>query len=179
MATLAWRAPSALTLLTAIAALAMGCGQASSSGHGDQTDSISTRNQHASAPRATATASAAAFISSASAICRQINGEIQAAKPKNTSRAELLRFTPAHAATERRGLTRLQALRPPAALAEPWRSMLRNRKELLGELGALIRAARHNEQAKMRRLTASKFKLHGTLREIGSKLGSADCGKLG
>ena len=162
--------------LLALVLFTTGCG------HSGASRSASGSSQPAQQSKGSSSSSkpaVAEFRSSATAICQAINSELEASKPSSTSIAELLRFTPRHVAMERKGLIKLEALQAPSSLATPWQQMIGYRKELLSQLDELAHEAQSRDQAKIKRLTASKLKLHTALQKVGVQLGSAACGKLG
>lgn len=122
---------------------------------------------------------AAELLMGANIICQRLNQELEAMRPTSLSVAELRRFTPSHAAMERRALRQLEALRPPASLFSEWQKLLGYRRQLLAQLKRLARAAASSDNAQIARLTTEKAKLHGELASVGARLGSPACGKLG
>src|SRR6267378_8223160 len=132
----AWISTS-LAALAATAALA-GCGGGSASAGSPASAKPAPPTNGAStaspAPRPSAKDPARArFAASAGAICKRVNAELTAVKPKRASVAEVLRRVPGNAATERRGAAELSALVPPVAIAHDWRLIIVYRRALANE----------------------------------------------
>lgn len=123
--------------------------------------------------------SAASFVARAEAICRATNTALARLGAASGGDAGLVRGVPQHASLERLGLTKLEGLVPPAALAGGWHRLLGYRTTLLGELGELVRAARVRDRAAILRLAVSKARVHKALREAAARSGFRECALVG
>jgi hypothetical protein len=168
------------TLRIAIAALMLGlvglvvsgCGSSSKSVHSSPATATTTTTAASSRP-------SSSFIARADVICARANAQIIALDARGSSTAEVERVIPRTIAIERRGVDRLATLKPPAALASAWRSMLADRRELANMLGTLLDAARRNDGGSLARLAASKKRVHTNLSKTAADNGFKDCGMVG
>lgn len=119
------------------------------------------------------------WIASADAICKRIDGELAAAKPAGSSLKDTISVVSRHAAIERKGLSELRALTPPASLARPWHLLLGYRGRLARELTILLRDTKSRNVAAIRALRVSKRRAHLALRVLAKHAAFQDCGQLG
>jgi len=158
-----------LALLVATVALG-GCGgSGSSSGSGTASD-----------PNLPSSVTAEArFAGAAETICQRLINELSRTKLKKGTAAELVRVLPGRPAAERRALHELSKLAPPAAAAASMREVIRERAALATQLEELEHAAKANDTAAIKRLAASKGKLHRQLLASAEKAGIKTCGQTG
>jgi hypothetical protein len=163
-----WR----LSLAAALALLAIGTG-----GCGSGSGTVATRTSVARATSRQAGALAAdeRFIARADLICRRVLTQLNRHKLANASFGELARATPPRVAIENQGLSDLSRLQPPATLAADWHQMLGYMRSLANELDALGKAGGARDRSAIRKLVASKARLHGQLRTAAKRAGFSDC----
>jgi hypothetical protein len=172
------RAGTALALVSL--ALLGGCGGGStSSGSGTAAPATSTAQPISQSLTSESGGATAQLISRADAICARANAEIAAAKPESASTSEIIRLTPGHVALERKALSELRGMSPPAPLQAAWRRILANRTTLANQLEALVTDAKSNNGTAIKALTAAKARVHKILLETAQRAGFKDCGQVG
>ena len=116
------------------------------------------------------------FISAADSICNRLN--IAIADPPGTvlNNANLAKLAPRHAALERKAVSELKRLVPPASMASDWLKILAYRRTLAKELAQLGVAAGANDAAAIKKLAASKGRVHNQLETLASHEGFRACG---
>jgi hypothetical protein len=174
-----------LAALLAAAALS-GCGSSGASSTASTTSSradVGTTAREPSTAIQTAAKSGvltrAELALKAASICKRVDAEVNAVKAKNVSVAEIVRIVPARAASERKAAIELSKLAPPASLTHGWRRIVAYRRTLANELAELVRAARKNEAARIKVLSASKLRERRLLLTAAKRTGLTECGTVG
>jgi hypothetical protein len=121
----------------------------------------------------------AQLVASAGAICKLVNAELTAVKAKSASVAEIVRLVPGRALSERKAVTELSKLTPPASLAHDWQLIVGYRRTLADELTALAQAAQSKDTVKIKALSASKLRAHALLLAAAKRAGLTECGRVG
>jgi hypothetical protein len=172
-----------LLLLAAVTCLTIaGCGGgASTAGTATSASTTSTTSVGTnSTPKSPGTSPAESqFIAKADEICRGVNIELAAIKPKSKGLQEVARLTPRNVALEEGALAKLAKLNPPSSLAHDWQQMLGYRRVLADELSKLVGSARQEDAAALKALTASKKRTHASLGELATRDGFKDCATVG
>jgi hypothetical protein len=115
----------------------------------------------------------------ADAICKQVQAEINAVKPKTVSDAEIVRLVPGRATSERHAAVALGKLTPPTAIAADWQLVVRYRRTLAHELEDLVEAARHHATHAIAMLGTTKQRNHEQLLAAAKRVGVQECGQVG
>jgi hypothetical protein len=108
-----------------------------------------------------------------------MNNEFAAAEPKSQSIGETARITPHRAALEQRVVAELGKLPPPATIARQLRRIIAERRTLAQELSEVGRDAKARDTTAVRKLAASKAKLHHEVRAFATAAGFKFCGRVG
>lgn len=157
-----------------VALLAAGCGStsnaSSSAGHSASAHTLSSR---------TAASADQPFTVKAEVICERVNDAIAAAKPASNGVREIERIVPRRVALELASAGELSRLTAPASVAGAWRKMLAYRRKLAHELAELVSAAKRNDLAAIRALTASKQRVHHQLFLTATAAGFKMCARVG
>ena len=120
--------------------------------------------------------SRADFVQKANAICKRVNDQL-AATGKVTSAADVQRVGPGVIAAERRGLSDLRALKPPADLAADWNRLLGDLSQLTTDAGKLLSAAKANDTAGAQTVAAASQQTQNEITALAGRDGLADCAK--
>lgn len=170
-----------LLVLALAAGLLAGCGGGSGTSKTSASSASTTSGSQGSsqANSTPAPLSSAELIARADPICRRVNAEIAASKPKSASPAEILRVVPGNAALEKRAVAALQRLKPPRALTGDWTTILADRRMLAEQLVELVGAAQKNDVTTLHKLAQSKARLHKSLEAAGRRVGFVYCGEVG
>jgi hypothetical protein len=108
-----------------------------------------------------------------------MNDEFASAEPKDQSIAETAQITPHRAVIEQRVVTELGKLKPPSTIAHQFHRIISDRRTLARELAEVGREAQTRDAASVRKLAASKAKLHHELRAFATQAGFKVCGRVG
>jgi outer membrane PBP1 activator LpoA protein len=181
-ATLELGGPLAVLLLAVALA---GCGggssssAATSSGRTAEATSASSTATSAQTSSTGASAARGRFVLQAETICSRAQSELNAVKlPDRVTFAEIVRIAPAHASTERRAVSALDRLTPPAALAQEWRQVVAARRKLAEILTEVVAAARRKDLAKIEALSASKERERHVLAASAKRVRLRACGEV-
>jgi hypothetical protein len=165
------RVRSSLAVILAILALSA-CG--GSSGAVQSTASIAGASQSAASSPAVAGA-----IVRADAICRRLNTELTAKRPKSVSVKEIESISPRNATLEQKAVNELAKLSAPTVIVREWRQVIAYRRSLAGALIALTGAARAGDTARIKKLGQAKASVRKKLLEVGKHIGFTSCQELG
>lgn len=174
-----------LLIVLLVAGALAGCGGGSSSsaatsgGRTPGSASTSSTATSTSTSSSNASASRDRFVAEAEAICSRAQKELNAVKlPARVTFAEILRFAPGHASTERRAVNELDRLTVPTALGQAWRQVVAARRKLAGILTEVVVAARRKDLKKIEALSATKERERGLLAESARRAGLRACGEV-
>jgi hypothetical protein len=159
---------TSLLALLVVTISAAGCGEGRSNDR--STESTNPAN---------VTLSKEQLIAKADAICRRMNDEFAADEPRDQGVTETARITPHRAVLEQRVVSELDELKPPRAFAGQLQRVISTRRTLAEELAAVGRDAKAGDTAAVRKLAASKAKLHHELRAFATAAGFKVCGRVG
>jgi hypothetical protein len=176
------RVPISVVTALAIAVLASaGCGGSSSSAspHSATASSPTSSSTAAAIPKRGPSLSKSQLLSRADAICRRVNTDLAAVKPKGETVQDIARDVPRNIVLERKSLVELESLVPPSSLASSWQQVLAERKMLLGELVKLVQAAKRNDVKALEGLVASKKQSHTALRNAAIRMELTYCSEVG
>jgi hypothetical protein len=120
---------------------------------------------------------AAHFIARADAVCERLDLELGVGEPPHLTIQELVHRAPMHALLERRALKKLARLDAPTALAGDWHRILLLREALAQDLVALGRDAQLDDQDGIRKIVASKRRLHHVLFTLAARDGFRYCSR--
>jgi hypothetical protein len=170
-------------IFVAVAPFAAGCGGGASASSPTSTKptteaTTATATSSTSQTRSTGV-SRTQLIASADRICKRLDAELVAVKPRSASFPEIVRIVPGRAAAEQRAVAELSKLLPPVSLARDWRLIIHYRRTLASELVSLVRAAQHNDAVQIKRLSVSKERMRRSLLRTAEHAGFRDCGQLG
>ena len=130
----------------------------------------------AASTRPSGSSAASQLIARADAVCKRLNNEIAATPPgMQDSPLKLSRNALQHAALERKAVSDLSRLTPPASLAHDWAQILADTRRLAAELTTLGRYWKLDEKQRISALGASKKHIHTELSAIASHDGFKDC----
>jgi hypothetical protein len=118
-------------------------------------------------------------IARAEAMCQRMTNEFDAQRPANQSTDEIVRLVPARAAAEKRVVSELRRLRPPASLVAHLRQIIAYRTALADQLVGLEHAAKANDTARVRMLGKKKEIVHTKLLVAASEAGIVPCARTG
>lgn len=162
-----------------------GCGDgssssaATSSGRSAEPASASSTATGAQTSSTGASPARDRFVSQAEAICSRAQDELNKAKlPARVTFAEIVRVAPGHASIERRAVSGLERLTPPAALAQDWRQVVATRRKLAAILTDVVAAARRKDLKEIDVLSASKEAERRKLAESAKRAGLRACGEV-
>jgi hypothetical protein len=172
----------AVILMVAIGLPATGCGGSSSGSTGRPGTAAATtapRPQSGTSSDPSGGTVKSRFIAAADAICGRLNAAI--ADPLGTvlNDTNLARLAPAHALLEKKAVSELGRLKPPESLASDWLKLLAYRRTLAKELAEVGAAAKAHDAASIKKLGASKKRVHRQLEALAARDGFGPCGEAG
>jgi hypothetical protein len=181
------RLPLPLSLLATIAFAVAGCGsgssQTASTSPGSTnpgTTSVSTTNTTATVAVASGTPlSRTQIISRADAICRRLNAELDTAKSKISTQADIVHIAPQRAALEQSTLVLLSKLTPPASMAHDYQQILTDRQVLIEDLTKLGQDAAANNLSAEQPVFSSSAAVVSQLAVTGQRDGFKYCKQVG
>jgi hypothetical protein len=169
-AKLASRFRSAVLIATA-ALVGVGCGGSSDN---PASNSAAAAVRPAQSRSLSVSPESSRFIAVADRVCRRVNDELTAAPSQRELRG-VASSARHNVHIERRAITELGKLTPPASLAGDWRQLIAYRARLAEELAKLGQSAQAGDAAGVRALAASKKLVHEQLSQLAARDGFKDC----
>jgi hypothetical protein len=160
--------------MVVFALAAGGCGGAGEVTHADSSATSSAK------PAATVSqpAASAGQLARAAAICTRRNRELVAATRPGASLNEILATAPRRAAIERKALTELERISPPAKIAQEWKTILAATEGSLNTTEDLAKDVPSNDLASLRRQIASVNKPQLRLLLTATRAGIKQCASV-
>jgi isopropylmalate/homocitrate/citramalate synthase len=121
---------------------------------------------------------ASRLIARADVICKQLNIKLAPTQPRVGTIA-LAQSSLQHATLEKRAITELGEIVPPASFELQWKQMIRYRRALAEALAQFAADAKADNVKAMHALAASKSRMHQTLARTASHDGFKDCSQVG